>query len=414
MLEGDDDSLIHDWNRTAHTSRIARAGFRLHDETLRDGIQNPSVVDPSVGDKLEIVSLLDEVGVESVDLGLPGASRRAFDDVLLLAREVEASGLAIAPTMAARTLVADLEPVVEICQRAGRSMEVMTFIGSSPIRQLAEEWSRELILERSIAAIDFAVKEGLPVTFVTEDTTRSSPALLRDLFLAAIEHGARGLCLCDTVGHATPDGVRRLIEFTRGVIDESSAEGIEVQWHGHNDRGLALVNSLFALEYGADRIHGCVLGLGERVGNAAIDQLLINLKLLGELGERDLSQLTALARKVAHATRVPIPANYPVVGDDAFRTATGVHAAAIIKAASHELGEGLADSIYSGVPAAMVGREQEICVGPMSGLSNVLHWMQRHAIPHDLELAREILKRAKLSDQILTDGEIEAILHRWR
>jgi len=415
MEEPGSRALVYDWNVAAREGRIAKPGFALHDETLRDGIQNPSVVDPSVGDKLEIVTLLDEVGVESVDLGLPGAGPRAFDDVLTLCRGVVDQRLAIRPACAARTKVEDIRPIVEISQRAGTKLEVMTFIGSSPIRQLAEDWSQETILGRAIEATDFAVREGLPVTFVTEDTTRSRPELLRDLFLAAIDHGATGLCLCDTVGHATPDGVRNLVEFTRGVIDESGVSGVEIHWHGHNDRGFALVNSIFALEHGVDRVHGCVLGIGERVGNAAIDLLLINLKLLGELPDRDLGQLSALCRKVSSATRFPIPINYPVVGRDAFRTATGVHAAAIIKAQGIEREAlDLANRIYSGVPASMIGREQEICVGPMSGASNVLHWLARRGIPGEPGLVEAILRAAKGSDQLLTDDDMVSLVQRHR
>jgi 2-isopropylmalate synthase len=351
--------------------------------------------------------------VESVDLGLPGAGPRAFDDVLTLCREVVEQRLTIRPTCAARTKIDDIRPIVEVSQRTGAALEVMTFIGSSPIRQLAEDWSQESILGRAVESIDFAVREGLEVTFVTEDTTRSRPDLLRDLFLSAIDHGATGLCLCDTVGHATPDGVRNLVEFTRGVIDESGVPGVQIHWHGHNDRGFALVNSIFALEHGADRVHGCVLGIGERVGNAAIDLLLINLKLLGELPDRDLSQLSTLCRKVSNATRFPIPINYPVVGRDAFRTATGVHAAAIIKAQGLDHEElDLADRIYSGVPAGMIGREQEICVGPMSGVSNVIYWLARRGIAGEPALVQTILRAAKRSDQLLTDDELLSLVHR--
>ena len=262
------DELIYDWNEVDRRGPIAlKRQFELHDETLRDGIQNPSVVDPGIGDKLEILHLLDEVGVYSTDVGLPGAGQRAFEDVLRLCEEVRDQKLKILPTCAGRTLIGDIKPMVDISQKAGMPVEVMTFIGSSPIRQLAESWSKELIIDRAVEAIDFAVKEGLPVTFVTEDTTRSRPELLTDLFRAAIEHGATRLCLCDTVGHVTPDGVRNLLKFTRHVVEGTGAD-VKIDWHGHNDRGLALANSIFALEYGADRVHGCVLGIGERVGNA--------------------------------------------------------------------------------------------------------------------------------------------------
>ncbi len=406
------DELIYDWNEVDRGGPLeVKRDFELHDETLRDGIQNPSVVDPGIGDKLEILHLLDEVGVDTTDVGLPGAGPRAFEDVLTLCQEIAEQKMHIQPTCAGRTLVADIAPMVEVSQKAGIPVEVMTFIGSSPIRQLAEDWSPSLIIERSIAAIDFAVKEGLPVNFVTEDTTRSRPDLLRDLFRAAIDHGATRLTVCDTVGHSTPDGVRALIEFTRGVIEETGA-GVKIDWHGHNDRGLALVNSIFALEYGADRVHGCILGIGERVGNAPLDQILINLKLLG-LIDTDLSKLSALATKVSTATRFPIPINYPVVGEDAFRTATGVHAAAIIKAQAKG-DDFLADRVYSGVPAGMFGREQEICIGPMSGASNITYWLDKRGIAHDEGLIGAIMKSAKQSDHNLSDAEVRAVIDRHK
>lgn len=407
------DELIYDWNEVERRGPIIRKRqFQIHDETLRDGIQNPSVVDPGIGDKLEILHLLDEVGVYSTDVGLPGAGQRAFEDVLRLCQEIGQEKLSILPSCAGRTLISDIAPMVEVSQKAGMPVEVMTFIGSSPVRQLAENWSKELIIERSIKAIDFAVKEGLPVTFVTEDTTRSRPAILTDLFRAAIDHGATRLCLCDTVGHVTPDGVRNLMKFTRHVVEGTGAD-VKIDWHGHNDRGLALANSIFALEHGADRVHGCVLGIGERVGNAALDQILINLKLLGELPNHDLSKLATLAQKVSAATRFPIPISYPVMGDDAFRTATGVHAAAIIKA--HAMGDDdLADRVYSGVPAAMFGRRQEICIGPMSGTSNVTFWLQQRKIEGDDGLVQAILKVAKASDHNLSDDEVHAVVDRHR
>ena len=404
--------LTYDWNEVERRSNIVREqSFELHDETLRDGIQNPSVVDPGIGDKIEIVHLLNEVGVNSTDVGLPGAGQRAFEDVVTLCKEIHDNKLNIRPTCAGRTLVSDIKPMAEVAQKVGKPVEVMTFIGSSPIRQFAEDWSTDLIIKRSVEAIDFAVKEGLPVTFVTEDTTRSRPEMLTDLFRAAIEHGASKLCLCDTVGHATPDGVRNLIQFTRNIIN-GTGQDVGIDWHGHNDRGLALVNSIFALEYGADRVHGCILGIGERVGNAALDLLLINLKLLGELPGHDLSKLAALAQKVSAATRFPIPISYPVVGEDAFRTATGVHAAAIIKAKAKG-DEDLADRVYSAVPAGMFGREQEICIGPMSGISNVTYWLESRGEKVTARLIQALLRVAKQSDHNLSVEEVRAVIDRY-
>src|SRR6185369_16954427 len=256
------------------------------------------------------------------------------------------------------------------------------------------------------------VKAGLGVCYVTEDTTRSRPEVLAKLFKMALDHGASRLCLCDTVGHATPDGVRNLIGFTKSIVAGAGAV-VGVDWHGHNDRGLALENALWALEFGADRVHGTALGIGERVGNAQMELILLNLKLLGLLEEQDLTHLLEYCNTAAQAVGWQVAINYPLVGRDAFRTATGVHAAAIIKAESK--GDAwLADRIYSGVPAGMFGRKQEISVGYMSGASNVNYWLRQRKIEPSKELVDAILLKAKATDHILTDEEIHAVIDQVR
>jgi 2-isopropylmalate synthase len=403
-----DDDLIYDWNNVGR--RYAPFGaVEFFDETLRDGIQNPSVKDPSIEDKLEILHLMHSLGIHAADIGLPGASKRAFDDVLRLCREVVDQRLDIKIACAGRTVPSDILPMVEVSQKAGLPVEVYTFIGSSPIRALAEDWDLSVMLKRSAEAIDVAVKNGLPVAYVTEDTIRSKPDVLAALFKNAIDHGATRLCLCDTVGHATPDGVRTLIQFTKSLVMGMGCEHVKIDWHGHNDRGLGLVNALFAIEYGADRVHGTALGIGERVGNTPMEQLLLNLKLAGALEGQDLSKLLAYCETVSRATGFPIPISYPLVGRDAFRTSTGVHAAAIIKA-QNKGDAWLADRIYSGVPAGMFGRGQEIEIGPMSGASNVAFWLKQRGLEAGADLVQAIIARAKGADHVLTDDEVHAVV----
>jgi 2-isopropylmalate synthase len=402
------DDLVYDWNEVARKGRIIPPGVRFFDETLRDGLQNPSVTDPKVEHKLRILHLMDKIGIQEADIGLPGSSQRAFDDCLTMCREVTESKLGISIACAGRTMASDITPMVELSQRAGIPITVYAFVGSSPIRQLAEAWDMELIKKRSAEAIDVATKEGLPVAYVTEDTTRSRPEVLAELFRLAVDHGATRLCLCDTVGHATPDGVNNLIQFTRSLVAAMGAE-VEIDWHGHNDRGLALVNAIYALEVGADRVHGCALGIGERVGNAPMELILLNLKLLGMLESQDLTHLLEYCQAVAEAVGWHVPINYPLVGHDAFRTATGVHAAAIIKAQAK--GDAwLADRVYSGVPAGMFGRKQEICIGYMSGASNVTFWLKQRDIEPSEALVKVILARAKESNHILSDDEVMQIV----
>ncbi len=408
MGEHGTDDLIHDWNVTGSAGHGLRQ-VELDDETLRDGLQSPSVVDPPVEEKVRILHLMEALGIHSADIGLPGAGPRAQADVRRLALEIAREGLSIRPNCAARTVVRDVEPIARISQEAGIAIEACTFIGSSPIRQYAEGWTLERMIETSEAAVTFAVAEGLPVMFVTEDTTRARPETLKALYGRAIEWGARRLCLADTVGHATPSGVRALVRFVKEEIVAPSGEDVKVDWHGHRDRGLGMANALAAVEAGADRIHGTALGIGERVGNVEMDLLLVNLCLLG-LHEAELDHLPEYCRRVSEATGTPIPPGYPVVGRDAFRTATGVHAAAIMKA--EEKGDAeLADAIYSGVPAARVGREQEIEIGPMSGLSNVRYWLRvRGHDAADEELCRRIFDHAKRSDHTLSDEEVEQLI----
>ena len=401
--------LIHDWNASSQTFDWSTIqDVELDDETLRDGLQNPSVVDPPIGDKIRLLHLMDRLGIHTADVGLPGAGPRAVEAVTALAREIVDAKLAITPNCAARTVLADVKPIAEISQLVGIPIEACTFIGSSPIRQYAEGWTLDRMLRTSEEAVTFAVKEGLPVMMVTEDTTRARPEVLKALYGKAIEWGARRLCIADTVGHATPDGARALVRFVIEEIVEPSGEDVTVDWHGHRDRGFGLANTLAAIQAGATRVHGTALGIGERCGNAEMELILVNLALLG-VHKADLSLLPAYCQLAARSYQVPLVHSYPVVGADAFRTATGVHAAAIVKA-EHKGDAWLADRIYSGVPASLVGRRQHIEIGPMSGLSNVKYWLREHGHdPDDEALCSRIFDAAKQTDRTLSKEELEAL-----
>jgi isopropylmalate/homocitrate/citramalate synthase len=402
-----ESDLIYDWNRAGGPDlRLQQPRVELDDETLRDGLQSPSVRSPATEEKVRILHMAAELGVEAIDLGLPGAGPHVARDVERLAREIVEHRLKIAANCAARTVAADIEPIAEIAQKTGLAIEVACFIGSSPIRQFAEGWKMDTMLRLTRESVALGVRHGLPVMMVTEDTTRAAPEDIRRLYTEAIEAGARRVCVADTVGHATPTGARNVIRFVREVI-RATGEDVKVDWHGHKDRDLAVINALTAAEAGADRLHGTAVGIGERVGNCPIDQLLVNMQLLGWI-DRDLSRLQEYCRFVADTTGVPLPDNYPVVGKDAFRTGTGVHAAAIIKARARG-DDWLADRVYSSVPAAWIGCRQVIEVGPMSGESNVVYWLQERGIDPAPDLVGEIFDRAKESPKILEESEILAI-----
>jgi 2-isopropylmalate synthase len=401
------DSLIFDWNRIGAPARPPRV--MLNDETLRDGLQSPSVRTPTIDQKIHILHLIDALGIDAADIGLPGAGPHVVAHVERLAREIVAAGLAVRPNCAARTHIHDIKPIVGIVQRTGIAIECAAFIGSSPIRQFTEGWTLDWLLKSTEDAITFAVREGLDVMYVTEDTTRANPETLRAIYSCAIRAGAKRICVADTVGHATPAGASAVVRFAAQVIKDCGAE-VGIDWHGHRDRDLAVINSIAALEAGASRVHGVALGIGERVGNTPMDLLLVNLVLMGYL-ERDLHHLEDYCHAVSEACRVPIPDNYPVIGRDAFRTATGVHAAAVVKAWKKGDRE-LMDAVYSAIPASLVGREQEIDVGPMSGKSNVLYWLEKRGIPASEQVVDRVFKRAKSSRTVLTEAEILAEVYR--
>jgi 2-isopropylmalate synthase len=409
----DERELIYDWNRAEPAFDWSQARVDLNDETLRDGLQSPSARDPSLDVKKRLLHLMADLGIAAADIGLPGAGPKAVEQVRELAREIRDCKLPIAPNCAARTVIADIEPIVRISDEMGVRIEAATFIGSSPIRQYAEDWTLERMLAATEEAVTYAVRHDLPVMYVTEDTTRAQPETLKALYGAAIACGAARICIADTVGHATPEGVKALVKFVKEEVVKR--QDVNVDWHGHRDRGLGLANCLAAIEAGVDRVHATALGVGERVGNAEMDLLIVNLNLLGA-HRRDVSKLPEYCRLVADAVGLPIPANYPVVGADAFRTGTGVHAAAIIKA-KKKGHDWLANRVYSSVPAEEFGLAQKIEISPLSGLSNVKYWLGTHGYDGDDEAACKILlDAAKRTDHVLSDEECHRLLKQvaWR
>lgn len=399
--------LIYDWNNVPGAGFTPAGQVLLNDESLRDGLQSPSVKDPSIEQKIEILHLMEALGINSLNLGLPGAGPRAVADVERLAKEIVSSKLKIKGNCAARTHENDIRPVAEIQQRTGFRIECATFIGSSPIRRYTENWTDDFLLQTTEKAVKYARSLDLDVMYVTEDTTRCDPETVKRLYKCAIENGARSIVICDTCGHVTPSGVSALIKFVIDEVVKPSGEEIRVDWHGHSDRGLAVANSMAALSAGSDCVHATALGIGERVGNTQMDQMLVNLKLMGVKPwvDQDLTRLKEYCEKVSKATGVPIPLNYPVFGGDAFRTATGVHAAAVIKAFKKNDVE-LANTVYSGVPAHYFGLEQLIDIGPMSGKSNVIFWLERHGIEPTEDVVDRVFAKAKQSDCCLSEAQI--------
>jgi 2-isopropylmalate synthase len=408
-LDIEPSELIYDWN--VHGDAPEYRPIQLVDETLRDGLQSPSLTQPRIQDKVYLLYLMNDLGIQSVNTGIPASGETVKYDCRVMAREIAHHGLSIQPQCAGRTLKGDVDAIIEVSQWAGTEVETCLFIGSSPIRQYVENWDLDTLLRLSEESIRYARDHDLPVTYITEDTTRARPETLRKLFTTAIECGASRICMCDTVGHATPEGVHNLVRFVRGVVDEVAEKvgrPIEIDWHGHRDRGLAVANSLAAIAAGVDRIHATALGIGERSGNTAMEILMVNLKLLGIM-DWDLTLLPEYCRVVAEACGSPLPFNYPVMGEDAFRTAAGIHASAIAK--GMDKGDPwLAERVYCSIPASMVGREHTIEIGPLSGAHNVRFWLKSRNLQVPDIVVEKILTAAKQAQRLLTDDEIMRIV----
>ncbi len=397
--------LIYDWNKT--TQPTIEHHLILHDETLRDGLQSPSIKLPDIHGKIEILHHLVGLGIHSIDLGMPASSAKEFADVHALLTEIRDQRLPIRAVAAARTLIGDLSKLAELQQLVGVPIEAAAFLGSSPIRMTVEDWSLDFLVEKVRQTGIFCRQQEISLNLITEDTTRAKPETITAIYSTALDEGAAAICAADTCGHATPRGARTLITFIRDTIIKNHP--VRLDWHGHNDRGLGLANAIAAFDAGADCLHGTLLGIGERCGNVALDQILVNLALKGYWDQSMHTLAKAMARS-SEILHMEIPFLYPVFGRDAFRTGTGVHAAAIVKALQRD-DKSWADIIYSGVPATMVGRHQEIEVGPIAGHSNVHFWLNAHGYEDKPEYVELILQHAKKGDHILSDAEIKQMLH---
>jgi isopropylmalate/homocitrate/citramalate synthase len=403
-------SWITEWNSLDPPPAPGRHVL-IHDETLRDGLQSPSVMQPTLDDKLELLHSMQRIGVNSVDLGMPASSQTIKDHVRRLVAEIASDRLPLSIACAARTTRSDIAAVAEIAQSTGQPVSVMAFVGTSPIRMYVEQWSIMPLLHNVQDAVAFARREGLQVCIVTEDTTRSRPEDAVGLYEAALHAGAERVCICDTVGYATPWGAATIVDRLRRGLVERGFPDVEIDWHGHNDRGLAVANSLAAAYSGASRLHGTALGIGERAGNAQMEQLLVNLC---DVGWRtgDLADLPGYCELAGRICGVSIPGSQPFVGADAYRTAAGVHAAAIRKA--QRLGDiWLAERVYTGVPASLVGRTQVIEVGPGSGRANIVAWLQSQGFTDDPPMVRRLQRAVAKASRVFTGQELlELVAHR--
>ena len=413
-----ESSLIYDWNTVEYDfSRNPSNhphGVWFDDETLRDGLQSPSARNPSIEQKIELLTFMEQLGLQKVDLGLPGAGPFHRDHIDAMLTHIKENDYSIRPGAAVRTLMGDIEPLVEMQAKHEMEIQASAFLGTSPIRQFTEGWTMEKLISTMEGAVSYAVENDVPVMFVTEDTTRSNPEDIKKVYTRAMELGADRICVCDTCGHVTPNGVKKLLGFIQDeVIPDSGFKrrDIEVNWHGHQDRGLGVANNLAAYEAGADVIHGTALGVGERSGNAPLDQTLVNLSLMGVISN-DLTSLSEYMKKAHEYVGVALPRNYPVFGEDAFETGTGVHASAVVKAMAKG-NHWLADRVYSGVPAGDYGLQQIIRIGHMSGRSNITWWLSQNNYPVNDEIIEYLFEIAKSQRRMMTDEEVHSEISKF-
>jgi 2-isopropylmalate synthase len=356
-------------------------------------------------DKRRLLVLMSELGLRSAALGYPGSGPRQFADALALAREVMRAQMPIDASCSARASVKDVATVLDVIERSGLDVEVAVSLSVSPIMLGAEGITIDRVQEAADASISFAVRAGARVVAVIEDASRTPPEMLAVLIRHVLSLGATAIQVSDSVGQSTPEGTRALLRFVSEQVKVRSGRTVRVDWHGQQDRGLALANALAATEAGADRVLASALGLGERCGTVPLELLLTNLRLIGRW-PHTLNALQEYCESAAAAFGVAIAPAHAVIGADAFRIGSGAHATAMVKALRSG-DRSLADVVCSAVPASLVGAEPRVDVSPVSGLSNVRWWLAQHGYdPGDLVLMRELLLAVKHTQRVASDDEL--------
>lgn len=397
----DTREILFTWNERRLPEQVA---VEIEDDTLRDGLQASFIRKPTVEEKAELIELSAEIGARHVVLGFPASSPAEFSDSRRLLSVIADCRLPMTPWFLGRALRADMEPILRLRDIFGGDVGAAFFIGTSPMRRYVEQWDFGLMVKRITDTMEYLQQAGLPFSFSIEDASRTPPAEVETMVEAAVRYSAFSIALCDTVGESTPEGVRRLVEFTK-AITKRHGSGLKILWHGHNDRGLALANSIAAIEAGADIIGGAFLGIGERTGNTALEQVIMYLHQ-NKVGTFDVKGLIPYVRKLAMATDFPVPVNAPLVGPQAFATCTGTHSAAVLKAA--ELGTDFEDYVFSSIPASELGAMQDIGVGPTSGMANARYVLEKGNMASSEEIASELLAFAKRQQRLLHEDEIVA------
>ena len=345
----------------------------IHDATLRDGEQTPGVVF-SVADKIAIAEKLDEVGVDRIEAGMPAVSDQDFEAI----KRISGLGLKSKIYTFARAINADIDKAVE-CGCHGVIIEVP--IGY-PKLQYQFKWTWEDVLKKSVGVINHAKSSGLHVVYFPYDTTRAREEDLRNLLSRIIlDAPPDAVGVVDTMGCALPGAIKHMVRLVKSLTK------LPVEVHTHNDFGMAVATELAGVEAGAECVHSCANGLGERTGNAALEELIVALHVLyGYRTHYDLSKLPELGELVSRLSGFDIAANKPILGERNFTRESGIGVDLVVK-------EPLA---MFGTHPALTGRQGEVVLGKKSGKASIAYHLEQLGITGiDDQMVAEMLRCVK-------------------
>lgn len=345
----------------------------IHDATLRDGEQTPGVV-MSVADKIAIAEKMAEIGVERIEAGMPAVSDMDFDAI----KQISRLGLRSRIYTFARAINADIDKAIE-CGCHGVIIEVP--IGY-PKLVYQFKWTWEDVLRKSVPVIQYAKSRGLHVVYFPYDTTRAREEDLKNLLTRIVADAPPdSIGVVDTMGCALPEAIKHMVRLVK------SWTKLPVEVHTHNDFGMAVATELAGVEAGAEVVHSCANGLGERTGNAALEELMVALHVLyGYNTQYDLGKLPELGELVSRISNLPIAVNKPILGARNFTRESGIGVDLVVK-------EPLA---MFGTHPALTGRRGEVVLGKKSGKASITYNLEQMAIPDPGdEVVSEILRRVK-------------------
>jgi isopropylmalate/homocitrate/citramalate synthase len=350
-----EEGLIHNYLVEAGLAARIPKGVQIWEETLRDGEQTPGVA-YTPEEKLQIARLLDEIHVPIMDVGIPVVSKEEARGV----RAIANAGFDATIMAAARTVRKD----VEACIECGVDEIALFTAGSDLHIRHKLGMTREQVKEVAVRETEYAIAHGVAVSFVTEDTFRADLDFIADLYNACTEAGAHRAVICDTVGVMTPPGIRWFFGELRKRLTAK-----ELSFHGHNDFGLAVANSLTAVEEGVQVPHTCVNGLGERSGNASFEELVLALEALyGYDTGIDVSRLYEVSQLVERLSGIPVGVSKPLVGHNAFAHESGIHAHGVIKHTA----------TYEPIQPERIGRQRTFVFGKHTGSLAVAEKLRSH------------------------------------